>query len=133
MGGVWTYVGYIGTCNDGNSSAQIKTTIKGLTKGNYRMAANHEHFSWTNWYEGLPAIQDDCSASSSWGTPSGQSTIAVTARSIIAQTEIGTDGIASVWATNKYFHFSQAGLFVKLGDKTLEITESSVKINGITY
>ncbi|MHC1781022.1 MAG: hypothetical protein AB9922_12385 [Bacteroidales bacterium] len=131
-GGVWNYVDVIGSCSEMETSKVITKTVKGLTSGSYRLAAYHEHFSWTDWIPGMPAIQDNCSAYSAWSYYSGGS-FNITVRRVIAQTEMGTDGIASVWATNKYFHFSQAGLFVKMGTKTLEVSETGVKINGIIH
>ncbi len=130
--GTWNYVALIGSCSEYESSKSVSETIKGLTAGTYRLVAVHEHFSWTDWIEGMPVIQDSCSAFSRWNYYSG-SAFSITIRRVIAQTEIGTDGIASIWATNKYFHFSQNGLFVKMGTKTFEVSESGVKINGIIH
>ena len=130
--GTWSFVGYIGTCSEYESSKYVSNTIKGLTAGTYRLVANHEHFSWTDWIPGMPVFQDSCNAYSRWNYYSG-SAFSITIRRVIAQTEIGTDGIASIWATNKYFHFSQNGLFIKMGTKTFEVSESGVKINGIIH
>lgn len=129
--GVWNYVGNVGSCSDEENNRAVSATIKGLTAGLYRLAAYHEHWSWTEW-QGQYQISDSCSANSSWSYYSG-GTFNITVRRVIAQTEIGTDGIASVWASNIYLHFSQLGLFVKVGNKSLEITPNSFKINGIEH
>lgn len=128
----WSHVATIGSCTEADSSKYVSNTIKGLSAGTYRLVANHYHNSWTDWIEGMPVIQDSCSAYTSWGYASG-SVFSITVRRVIAQTEIGTDGIASIWATNKYLHFSQNGLFIKMGTKTFEVTDHAVKINGTTY
>ncbi len=130
--GAWNFVALIGSCSEYESSKSVSETIKGLTAGTYRLVAVHEHFSWTDWISGMPEIQDSCSAFSRWNYYSG-SAFAITVRRVIAQTEIGTDGIASIWATNKYLHFSQNGLFIKMGTKTFEVSEAGVKINGIIH
>lgn len=130
--GTWNYVALIGSCSEYEPSKSVSETIKGLTAGTYRLVAVHEHFSWTDWIEGMPVIHDSCSAYSRWNYYSG-SAFSITIRRVIAQTEIGTDGIASIWATNKYFHFSQNGLFIKMGTKTFEVSESGVKINGTIH
>ncbi len=129
ISGSWNFVALIGSCSEYETKS-VSNTIKGLTSGTYRLVAVHEHSSWTDWIEGMPLFQDTCNAYSSWNYYSG-SAFAITVRRVIAQTEIGTDGIASIWATNKYFHFSQNGLFIKMGAKTFEVSEAGVKINGV--
>lgn len=126
----WTHVDTIAYCSNEDNSKSIDRTIKGLTSGTYRLVANHYHDAWNDLFPGQSSVSDECYASSAWRYLSG-STFLITARRVIAQTEIGTDGIASVWAANRYFHFSSNGLFIKIGTKTFEVTENAIKINGI--
>ena len=129
----WGFIASIGYCNESEASKTISKTIKGLSKGVYRLVAHHYHQGWTNWLQGMPAIQDYCSAFSDWSYVSGSS-FAITVNKVVAQTEIGTDGFASIWAKNKFLHFSQNGLFIQMGDNvTFEVTETAVKINGVTH
>lgn len=129
----WGFVASVGSCNESEASKTISKTIKGLSKGVYRLVASHYHQSWTNWTPDMPAISDYCSAVSDWSYVSGSS-FAITVNKVLAQTEIGIDGFASIWAKNKFLHFSQDGLFIQMGDNvTFEVTETAVKINGVTH
>lgn len=130
-GTLWTDVGVIGDTNETIGMKNISATIRGLSSGTYRLAALHNHMSYTEW-QGDEQIADSSHTSSDWGYQSGSS-ITVTVRKVIAQTEIGTDGIASVWASNVYMHFSQNGLFVKIGTTAFEVASTGVKINGVTH
>lgn len=130
-GSAWIDVGTIGETNETVGTRNISATIRGLSAGIYRLAALHSHMSYTEW-QGYEQISDSVQTSSDWSYQSGSS-ITVTVRKVIAQTEIGTDGIASVWASNVYMHFSQNGLFVKMGSITFEVSSSGVKINGVTH
>lgn len=84
--------------------------IQGMTAGTYRLEAYHTHTAIPDEGE----IHEDATVTinSSWAYTTGSS-FTVTTRSIIAQTEIGTDGFCSVWASDNYFHFSNAGLKIK--------------------
>lgn len=130
-GSVWADVGVIGDTNETVGTRNISATIRGLAAGTYRLAAVHNHMSYTEW-QGYEQISDSVQTSSDWSYQSGSS-ITVTVRKVIAQTEIGTDGIVSVWASNKYMHFSQNGFFLKMGTVTFEATEAGVKINGVIH
>jgi len=130
-GTLWTDVGQIGDTNETIGMKNITATIRGLSAGTYRLAALHNHMSYTEW-QGDEQIMDSSHTSSDWGYQSGSS-ITVTVRKVVAQTEIGTDGIASVWASNVYLHFSQNGLFVKIGAIAFEVASTGVKINGVIH
>lgn len=131
VGTEWVDVGSLGGTNEVDLTEDISNTIRGLSAGMYRLAALHYHMSYTEW-QGNTQITDSVETLSDWSYISGLS-ITVTVRKVIAQTEIGTDGIASVWASNAYLHFSQNGLFVKMGTITFEVTTTGVKINGVTH
>ena len=105
-----------------------------MTKGTYRLRASY-------YQQGFPTGGTDPSdpdynqyasvdTEVSWGYITGSS-FDITIRKVKAQTEIGSNGINSVWATNKYLNFTETGLFIKVGTKTLEITTDGVKINGV--
>jgi hypothetical protein len=127
----WQDVGIIGETNEVAGVKNISATIRGLTAGTYRLAALHSHFSYSE-QQGDQQMSDSTSATTDWNYITGSSFI-ITVRKIIAQTEIGTDGIVSAWSSNKYMHFSQNGFFLKMGTIEFEVTESGVKINGVTH
>lgn len=127
----WQNVGIIGETNEVVGVKNISATIRGLSAGTYRLVAIHSHFSYSEM-QGDEQQPDSTSATTDWSYITGNSFI-VTVRRIIAQTEIGTDGIVSAWSSNKYMHLSQNGFFIKMGTIEFEVTESGVKINGVTH
>jgi hypothetical protein len=131
VGTEWQEVAAIGSASDGEGLKNISATVRGLAAGTYRLAALHSHFTYTEW-QGNEQISDSVTTTTDWNYTSGGA-FAITVRKVIAQTEIGTDGIVSVWASNKYMHFSQNGFYLKMGSITFEVTEAGVKINGVTH
>lgn len=108
--------------------------VSAMIKGTYRLRAEY-------YQQGFPTGGTDpfdpdynqyasVDTEVSWGYITGSS-FDITIRKVKAQTEIGSNGINSVWATNKYLNFTDTGLFIKVGTKTLEITTDGVKINGV--
>ena len=99
----WVRVGLIG------SGANPTATIRGLSAGTYRLEAEHYH-------QGFPVGDYDEDATvtttSSWGYISG-STFTIATVSVLAQTEIGTNGFCSVWSATSYFHYTSNGWFVR--------------------
>ena len=85
--------------------------MQGMTAGTYRIEAYHSHTAipYEEAYEFPEAIID---MYSNWDYTTGAS-FTITTTSVVAQTEIGTDGFCSVWAADNYFHFSNAGLKIK--------------------
>lgn len=117
--------------SNASDTKSVSKVVSGLSSGNYRFEVEHYHFLGvhdTAFPGDIPSVEV-LTASSVEYTSGSSFTVTVT--KVLAQTEIGTDGMASIFASNKYFHFSQNGLFAKMGTKTLEITDSSFKINGI--
>lgn len=131
VGTEWQEVAAIGSASDGEGLKNISATVRGLAAGTYRLAAYHSHFTYTEW-QGNEQVSDSVTTTTDWNYTSGGA-FAITVRKVIAQSEIGTDGIVSVWASNKYMHFSQNGFYLKMGSITFEVTEAGVKINGVTH
>lgn len=131
VGSEWQNVGIVGDTNESVGVRNISATIRGLAAGEYRLAALHSHFSYTEW-TGNEQIADSASATTDWNYTAGGS-FTITVRKVIAQTEIGSNGDASVWASNVYKHFSQDGYFIKMGTVAFEVTPAGVKINGVTH